>query len=158
MKIKSLKKLLAVLCAASALTFGGISAEAVKPRPMATIGMVEVLDRCNVQLDLIKDIIKDQNLKAQLANAPKNKDLIEEIESTLKPLKNLYVDHLDDAQSLKKSLRRLYVQILDLKNYFNGAQINDENTICNIEKVMIKCAAVSFVKARILINAEALAM
>ena len=139
MKIKSLKKLLAVLCAATVLTFGGISAEAVKPRPMATIGTVE-------------------NLKAQLANAPKNKDLIEEIESTLKPLKNLYVDHLDDAQSLKKSLRRLYVQILDLKNYFNGAQINDENTICNIEKVMIKCAAVSFVKARILINAEALAM
>ena len=122
MKIKSLKKLLAVLCAALALTFGGISAEAVKPRPMATIGMVEVLDRCNVQLDLIKDIIKDQNLKAQLANAPKNKDLIEEIESTLKPLGNLYVDYLDDAKSLKKSLRRLYVEILALKNYFHNSQ------------------------------------
>ncbi len=158
MKIKSLKKLLAVLCAALALTFGGISAEAVKPRPMATIGMVEVLDRCNVQLDLIKDIIKDQNLKAQLANAPKNKDLIEEIESTLKPLGNLYVDYLDDAKSLKKSLRRLYVEILALKNYFHNSQINDENTVRNIEKVMIKCAAVSFIKARILINAEALAM
>ena len=158
MKIKSLKKLLAVLCAVSVLTFGGISAKAVKPRPMATIGMVEVIDRCNIQLDLIKDIIKDQNLKAQLANAPKNKDLIEEIKSTLKPLKNLYVDHLNDAQSLRNALRKLYVEILALKNYFNSTQINDENTIRNIEKVIIKCAAVSFVKARILINAEALAM
>ncbi len=158
MKNKSLKKLLAVLCAVSVLTFGGISAEAVKPRPMATIGMVEVIDRCNIQLDLIKDIIKDQNLKAQLANAPKNKDLIEEIKSTLKPLKNLYVDHLNDAQSLRNALRKLYVEILALKNYFNSTQINDENTIRNIEKVIIKCAAVSFVKARILINAEALAM
>ena len=109
-------------------------------------------------MDLIKDIIKDQNLKAQLANAPKNKDLIEEIESTLKPLGNLYVDYLDDAKSLKKSLRRLYVEILALKNYFHNSQINDENTVRNIEKVMIKCAAVSFIKARILINAEALAM
>lgn len=158
MKIKSLKKLLVVLCAASTLTFGGISAEAVKPRPMATIGMVEILDRCNTQLDLVKDIIKDQNLEAHLANAPKNKDLIEEIESTLKPLENLYVDHWNDAKSLRKSLRKLYVEILALKNYFNGTQINDENTMRNIEKVMKKCAAVSFVKARILINAEALAM
>ena len=158
MKIKSVKKLLSVLCAVSALTLGGISAEAVKPRPMTTIGMVEVLDRCNIQLDLIKDIIKDQNLKSHLANTPKNKHSIEEIESTLRPLENLYVDHLNDAQSLRNALRKLYIEILALKNYFNSTQINDENTNRNIEKVIIKCAAVNFIKSRILINAEALAM
>ena len=158
MKIKTFRKILAVIFAASTLTFGGMSAQAVKPRPMATIGMVAVLDRCDAQIELITDLIKSPALREHLANAPKNKDLVEVIESTLSPLKNLYVDHINDANSLRTALRKLHAEILALIRYFNGAQIDDEDTIINIRKVILHCVAVSFMKTRILINAEALDM
>ena len=162
MKIKLLKKALSVLCAISISAAGCIGVEAVKTRLDATAEMAEPIDSCNTQLNFIKSVICDSSIKSHseknLESSSKLKDLIWQIEWTLKPLENLCVNDVDEANSLKNALRRLYEEILTLKNYIDQEETSEEELIKHIHTVVIKGAAVSFVKTRILINAAALSM
>ena len=162
MKNKLFKKILSTLCAISISSFGCISVGAVKTRPQATSEMNEPVDACNTQLKFVEDTIYDSSLKLyaekNLKNSSKIKDLITQIKCTIEPLKDLYVNDVDEANSLKNALRELYDHMLALKNYINQPRISQEEFDRHIRTAVIKGIAVSSVKVRILLNAEALSM
>ena len=162
MKTKLFKKILSTLCAISISTLGCISAEAVKVKPKATSEMTEPVDVCNAQLNFIIDAIYDSSLKSymktSLKNSAKIQDLIAQIEHTIRPLEHLYVNNVDEAISLKNALRALYDHMLALKNCISQPRINQKEFDRLIRNAIIKGIAVSSVKVRILLNAEALSM